>query len=136
VRIFLDTNVLASALATRGLCADILRQVIASHTIVVSEPLLIELRRVLTKKFKVPASLSKDITDFFSPDVIEWDASEVLDVSIKDRDDVVILSSAYHGGAELFVTGDKEILGLSQIKGMKIVSPREFWNTKRREKKA
>ncbi len=80
--------------------------------------------------------MSKDITDFFSPDVIEWDASEVLDVSIKDRDDVVILSSAYHGGAELFVTGDKEILGLSQIKGMKIVSPREFWNTKRREKKA
>lgn len=129
MKIFLDTNVLASALATRGLCADLLRRVLASHTIIVSEPLLVELERVLAKKFKVPTSLSKELTTFFRPDRIEWDPSELLDLSIKDRDDVTILSSAYYGGAELFVTGDKEVLALVRVKGMRILSPRDFWDT-------
>ena len=31
MKVFLDTNVLASAAATRGLCADVLREVFASH---------------------------------------------------------------------------------------------------------
>lgn len=31
MRVFLDTNVLVSALATRGLCADVLRIVVAGR---------------------------------------------------------------------------------------------------------
>ena len=36
MRVFLDTNVLVSAMATRGLCADVLREILTSHRLVVS----------------------------------------------------------------------------------------------------
>jgi predicted nucleic acid-binding protein len=54
VRLFLDTNVLASAVATRGLCADLVREVLLSHTLVVSAAVLAELGRVLSTKFGAP----------------------------------------------------------------------------------
>ncbi len=40
MRVFLDTNVLVSAVATRGLCADVLREVLLSHQLLVSADLL------------------------------------------------------------------------------------------------
>jgi len=47
MRIFLDTNVLASAVATRGLCADVLREVLTRHDLIISNALLKELKLVL-----------------------------------------------------------------------------------------
>jgi predicted nucleic acid-binding protein len=32
-----------------------------------------------------------------------------------------------NGEADLFITGDKELLGLKGIGGMEIISPRAFW---------
>lgn len=43
MRIFLDTNVLVAALATRGLCADLLRVVLREHQLVLSAQVLTEL---------------------------------------------------------------------------------------------
>jgi predicted nucleic acid-binding protein len=40
VRVFLDTNVLISAFATRGLCAELFRSVIAEHELVLGEVVL------------------------------------------------------------------------------------------------
>jgi predicted nucleic acid-binding protein len=38
-----------------------------------------------------------------------------------------VLSCALNGKADLFITGDKELLGLIRIGDMEIVSPRTFW---------
>ena len=54
MRVFPDTNVLASALGTRGLCADVLRLVLAEHESVTGEIVIEELRGVLRKKFGLP----------------------------------------------------------------------------------
>lgn len=136
MRVFLDTNVLASALATRGLCADILREVMNKHVLVVSEPLLIELQRILPKKFKIPPSITKEMINFFRQDLIDADDEQILDIKINDKDDIVILSSAFHRQTETFVTGDKEVIALKHIKDMKILSPRDFWDTRNAKKKA
>jgi hypothetical protein len=53
VRVALDTNVLASAIGTRGLCADVLRAVLLEHELVIGESVLLELRRNLAKKFRL-----------------------------------------------------------------------------------
>jgi hypothetical protein len=37
VKVFLDTNVLVSAFAARGLCADLLRDVLARHDLVTGD---------------------------------------------------------------------------------------------------
>ena len=53
MRVFLDTNVLAAGFATRGLCSDLIREVLENHEWVCSDAILTELQRILTKKFRV-----------------------------------------------------------------------------------
>ncbi len=64
MRVFLDTNVLASAFATRGLCEDVLREVLATRELIVSSLLLDELERVLRKKFNLLRVLASEILKF------------------------------------------------------------------------
>lgn len=124
---FLDTNVLASALATRGLCADVLREVMAKHELIVSEPLMIELKRTLTNKFNVPSALAEEMLDFFIHDLKEVEDDPLHKISINDKDDVLILSSALNRHAQVFVTGDKELLAIGELYEMEVLSPRMFW---------
>jgi len=63
MRVFLDTNVLVSAVATRGLCADVLREVLVSHQLVISSPLLNELTNILHSKFGIPFDVITEFID-------------------------------------------------------------------------
>ena len=64
MKVFLDTNVLVSAFATRGLCADVLRQVLAEHELLVGERVLREVGRVLRAKLRVPQPVIDEIEQF------------------------------------------------------------------------
>ncbi len=127
MRVFLDTNVLVSAFATRGLCADVLREVLAIHELVVSRPLLSELDQVLKKKLKMPTRLVLEVVEFLKQEQPLYDAGTLPRVKIKDRSDLRILSSALKGETDIFVTGDKELVALGQVEGIQILSPRTFW---------
>ena len=127
MRVFLDTNVLASATATRGLCADVLRGVFASHMLIVCDPLLSELDRVLVEKFHVPVDIVADVLGLLRKDNVFANVGALPQVSIRDSDDLLILACALAGKADILVTGDKELLGLKQVGSIDIVSPRQFW---------
>ena len=127
MKVFLDTNVLVSAMATRGLCADVLREILTSHQLIVSIPLFNELRRVLRQKLQIPDELIDDAIEMLQQDAHFATPSTLSDVKIRDKDDLMILSSALDGSADLLVTGDKELLNLGKIRDMEIVSPRGFW---------
>lgn len=127
MKIFLDTNILISATATRGLCADVLREVLVSHQLVISEALLSELKRILREKLKVPHDLIAELIEILKQDSHFSTPSSLLDIEIQDKDDLVILSSALNGEADLFITGDRELLELRKVGKMEIVSPRMFW---------
>lgn len=127
MKIFLDTNVLASAFATRGLCVDVLRETLLFHELIIASPLLKELR-VLTRKFKVPESIVKEVLLFLREGAIVAKGCKKRIIPIKDKDDILILSCAIEGKADVFVTGDRELLDLKEIDNMQIISPREFWN--------
>jgi putative PIN family toxin of toxin-antitoxin system len=131
MKVFLDTNVLVSAMATRGLCADVLRKVFTSHELVVSVPLFNELKRVLRQKLQIPSELIDDSIEILQRDAHFATPSTLSDVKVRDKDDLMILSSAMNGNADLLVTGDKELLDLGKIEDMEIVSPREFWKRMR-----
>ena len=64
MRVCFDTNVLVSALATRGLSADVLNLVLAEHELVVGETVLSELERVLREKLEVPAETVEEVVAF------------------------------------------------------------------------
>jgi len=129
MRVFLDTNVLVSAAATRGLCADVLREILVSHQLVVSFPLASELKRILYTKIGIPQEIISDFTEILIQDSILSENTNLTNIDINDKDDILILSTALNGNTELFVTGDNELLELGKIKSMRIVSPRKFWET-------
>jgi uncharacterized protein len=130
VKVFLDTNVLVSALATRGLSADLLERLLEEGTQLLTCPQVIaELRRVMAEKFHVEFERM-----LYTPQLLERltsvpesDAPPARARSISDPDDIPILGCALAAGAELFVTGDKALLELKTVEGMAIVSPRQAW---------
>jgi putative PIN family toxin of toxin-antitoxin system len=127
MKVFLDTNVLASAAATRGLCADVLREVLASHDLFISEQVLNELKSVLEFKFGLSQDLIDDFIWLLQRDTVLAQSAELPKARIQDKDDLPILGAAIAAGAEVLVTGDKELIELGHIEDVKILSPRQFW---------
>lgn len=128
MRVFLDTNVLVSAFATRGLCADVLRTVLAEHQLVVSEVILTELARVLDTKLGVQRAHVDEILELLRQHELAPTAESVPEIPVQDKDDLLVIASALAGQAEVFVTGDRELLQLApDAVALEILSPREFW---------
>ena len=127
MKVFLDTNVLASAAATRGLCSDVLRQVLSAHQLVISKQVLNELKSALRLKFGVDQDLIHDFVCLLQQDACLAEPSRIPGVKLQDKDDLPILGAAITAGAEVFVTGDKELLDLGHIEKLEILSPRRFW---------
>jgi putative PIN family toxin of toxin-antitoxin system len=127
MKVMLDTNVLASAVATRGLCADVLRAVLAEHELVICPQIISELQRVLKDKFALPRQLANDFIRLVREGSILCKPGDLPAIKLKDKDDLGILSAAVGGGVNVIVTGDKEMQMVGMVAGLKIMSPRQFW---------
>jgi putative PIN family toxin of toxin-antitoxin system len=127
MKVMLDTNVLASAVATRGLCADVLRAVLAEHELVICPQIISELQRVLKDKFALPRPLVNDFIRLVREDSLLCEPGDLPGIKLKDKDDLGILSAAVGGGVNVIVTGDQEMQMVGMVAGLKIMSPRQFW---------
>ncbi|MBL8979419.1 MAG: putative toxin-antitoxin system toxin component, PIN family [Gemmatimonadetes bacterium] len=127
MKVCLDTNVLVSAFATRGLASDVLRVVLAEHELLVPTVVLEEVERVLRDKFRAaPPALSLARQVLASQTVVPRPAT-VLALPIRDPDDAWVLASAVAGGADLLVTGDADLLTAAGQSPIPVLSPRAFW---------
>jgi putative PIN family toxin of toxin-antitoxin system len=127
VKVALDTNVLVSAVATRGLCADIFNLVLAQHELVVGATVLSELQRVLREKIRVPTKIVRELDAFLRREAIIATAADALGIVIRDETDVPVLEEAVAGGAEVLVTGDRDLLEITDKLPIRILTPRGFW---------
>ncbi len=127
MKVLLDTNVLISAVATRGLCADILRAVLASHELLICPRILDELRKNLRGKFAVPAALVDDYIEFLRQVSAMVESGTAPKLKLMDKGDLAVIAAAVEGRARVLVTGDKELLALKVFSGVRILSPRQFW---------
>jgi len=135
MKVFLDTNVLASAAATRGLCADVLREVFASHELFISEQVLNELGGVLKLKFGVGQGLIDDFIWLLQQESAIARTLQLPKVELQDKEDLTILGAAIAAGAEVLITGDKELLALVRVENLEILSPRQFWEKLKTQQK-
>ena len=127
MRIVLDTNVLIAAFATRGLCEDVLRAVLAEHELVVSEFILDELARVLSEKLKLPSRRVAAVTDFIRETSLLVKPLDPSSWPANDPDDQWIVATAIAGDARLLVSGDGDLLDAAHEGPLEVLSPRKFW---------
>lgn len=127
MRVFFDTNVLVSAYATRGICADLFRFVLAEHELMTGEVNLEELRRVLGERFRVPVERIDLIERDLRAETIVPRPGQPSSLPIADPDDRWVLASAESGGADLLVTGDHDLLSIADRASLPIVDPRGCW---------
>jgi putative PIN family toxin of toxin-antitoxin system len=105
-----------------------LREVLTSHELLTSARVLSELKRVLRTKFGVAQDLIDDFILLMRQDTVLAQPGPLPPVEIQDQDNLPILSAAISGKADVFVTGDKELLDLSEVENLAILSPRQFWD--------
>ena len=103
------------------------RAVLASHELVVSQQVLDEVRRVLRLKIGVSPGPVSDFVRLLQQEADVAPAVRLPDAELSDRDDLPILGAAVAAGAEVFVTGDRELVELGNVEGMRVLSPRQFW---------
>ena len=127
MRVFLDTNIIVSAFATRGLCADLFREILAAHTLVTSEYILAETQNVLARGFKVPEETVIEIIALLRRQEMVITPATLPQLSIRDLDDLPVVAAAIEAKADYLVSGDKDILSLISLNDIKIATPREFW---------
>jgi putative PIN family toxin of toxin-antitoxin system len=132
VKVFFDTNVLVSAFTTRGLSADLFRLVVAEHELLTGEVNLKEFRRVLRQRFGVPAAEIALVEDQLRNHTIVAQPASPSAVPLRDADDAWVLASALAGGADILVTGDKDLLSIAGRVPLPIVNPRGCWEGLRR----
>jgi putative PIN family toxin of toxin-antitoxin system len=126
LRIFLDTNVLISAFISRGLCADLLRIIIAEHHLIVGDLVLSEMKIVLLEKFSMPEKQIQNIISFLESFEKCVYTGEKPSISLRDKDDEKILAIALKSNVDVFVTGDKDILDARKEIPISVLDPKEF----------
>lgn len=127
MRVSLDTNVLAAAFATRGLCADVVRTVLAEHELVIGEVILGELRRVMAAKLKLPADRVEAIESVFTPCPMVAKPPAPARLPIRDAADRRVVATAVAGNADVLVTGDRDLLDARAEMPLRVLDPRSFW---------
>jgi putative PIN family toxin of toxin-antitoxin system len=127
MKVFLDTNVIVSAVTTRGLCADVFRTVLAEHELITSSRVLKEVRRILKMKFDVPDELIVEYLEIIEQDAVVAEFKDLPHLPIKDKDDIEIVAAAVSASSHVLVTGDREVQSIKNFKNVRIMSPRAFW---------
>jgi putative PIN family toxin of toxin-antitoxin system len=134
VKVFLDTNVLVSAFATRGLCADLVRHLLAEHELMTGEVNVRELRRVLKTKLRVPKDTITAIEELLRDQTVVPKPKTQMPLKIRDPEDGWVLASAVDGAADLLVTGDRDLLDIASKAPLRIVDPRRCWEALRQRR--
>ncbi len=126
MRVLFDTNVLVSAILFGGIPRQLLEAALTGDfDLITSQPLLAELEVVLTRKFEFHSSMTASIRAELEALSQIVEPVEITRVTRTVADDIV-LATAVAGGAEVLVTGDKELLRMKSYEAIPIQSAREL----------
>lgn len=130
MRIVLDTNVLVSALITRGGQPGRLLDAVkcGDCTLITSAYQIEELKEVLGRDRLKPYIRPEEACDLISNlDLIGVVVTALPDIALSpDPKDDPILAAGIAGQADLIVSGDKkDMLALGHVEGIPIITPRE-----------
>ncbi len=133
MKVVLDTNVIIASFASRGLCHSVFELCLDRFEIIISSHLIDEVQTKLSKKLKLPPELIRDVIDFLSENATLIGVDEAPPDICKDPEDAKLLALAQKSGAPYLITGDKDLLAIKKYASSKILSPRQFWETVKKQ---
>ena len=126
--VVIDTNVWISALlsaASQGTPVRAIERAVRLGTIATCAQMEVEMFRVLTEKFGVSAEKAIVAFDALVPFPQRVEVTGSLRVC-RDPNDDMVLECAVAAGAQIILTGDKDLLALDPFQGVRILTPAEF----------
>ncbi|HEX8275275.1 MAG TPA: putative toxin-antitoxin system toxin component, PIN family [Longimicrobiaceae bacterium] len=132
MRVFPDTNILISAFLSHGTCYRLVQHLIGrpSHELLIGEVVLAEARHKLRRKIKAPEEAIDLFTEMLlSGGVASPPPDRLPLIAVRDPDDAWVLASALHVGADVLVTGDRDLLDVADaVDELLITTPRMLWD--------
>lgn len=127
MRVLLDSNVWLSVLTVRrGFCRQLWREIAKRCEVFSGRPVVREVEEKLVKKFRYSPTRAHRLARY----VERRTAAIVLPAQppplCRDPDDDLVLALAIKAGCEYLITGDRDLLVLGSVDGLRIVTPREF----------
>lgn len=126
MRILFDTNVLASAFTSLGLCHEAYERALLTADMMTAQRLLDELHRTLVTKMKIDVLLADEILAELANELEVVEPAPLPKPICCDKDDDWVLATGLAGRGDVIVTGDADLLVLKEFQGIKILSPRQF----------
>lgn len=137
MRIVLDANIFVSAtISPSGLCSRIIQQITEQPGLfelvlspLISEEILKSLTRpnilLHSKKSAIEMKAWVESLDALAVQIVD---RQLISHICRDPDDEKYLSLAINSSAELIISGDKDLLVLKEIRGIPIMTPRNFYD--------
>jgi putative PIN family toxin of toxin-antitoxin system len=128
-RFVLDNNILVSALLIKNSPPfQIIKKIEAQGLILYSEPTLLELNRVLSRK-KFNKYFTVEEKQEFILKLVEM--SELIEIKesitiCRDSKDDKFLELAISGNADFIITGDQDLLVLNPFRNIEVITANEF----------
>jgi len=127
VRLFFDTNVIISAIVSRGLSFDVIKDSVYKHEGFYTDYLLKETRKVLSSKFPLSDETVKGAVSLIKKYFTKGKTSYKVDKICRDPEDNQILADVAANEIDILITGDKDLLVLKNYKTTKIILPVDYW---------
>lgn len=128
MRVVFDSNVWIAALIAAGPSKEVVQEALAVCEVFSSPYILKEIDRFLEKKAGAVPKERRRVHDWIQSVTLVVDPPEIEDVSCPDPKDIPILWLALAVHADLFVTGDRVLQNLKEMRGIKIIPPVLFWS--------
>ncbi len=134
MKVVLDTNIYIAAFAARGLCTSLFELCLDRIAVIISEHIISEVSKNLSKKIKLPSDKIDEIIEILREKCEVTDYKKLESKICRDADDDNILALAEYNKAEYIITGDEDLLVLEKFRSVPIMGPRGFWEILRKQK--
>ena len=131
MKVFIDTNILISAMLYKNSLVSIVYDKIVSNCeCYISNKTISELYGVFYRKFPEQVDILKIAINMMTKTIKLVDDTEVsypLENTIRDKKDIYIYRNAKYLGCDAIITGDKDFLENKQL-DIRVLSPKEILN--------
>jgi len=127
VIVVLDSNVWIAALVASGTCHEVVQDALRLCEVVISPFVMREVDRALAEKLGATPPTRVRVRRWLEAVCQVIEPPPRRDVACRDPDDLPILWLALAAHADRLVTGDRDLLDLKGLPGIRIIPPAHFW---------